>query len=375
MQMYLFVLSVLAISVAGCDQAPMPGIPNVAHSPVPKDVRVPIPFGDSAARTHDFGSIPGYAGLRLTHRYPMTNGSDRAVKLLRAVNGKPCCGDIGFEPVTLEPGGTAWLEVILRVGGGDEPLSHFASVATDHPEAQVLEFRTSAQPRPRFVIERADESTPSVKLGETKEISLVARSFGVKDRPPVDLDRLKFESDITVEWDGLSSETKTPEGSVERTRKARAILKAAGTPGQRITTVGIRHDDETIPVPPLTWQVEPVLAFEPKALILLVSESAVEKTITLSAGDGKPIEITDITSDMPSLKLQAERSEMSPAQSIRVSFDPKVIVKARTGTITVTTTHLSQPVATVGVFLTRPSTADTGTDSEPNRQPTQGESR
>lgn len=375
MHMYVSVLSVLAISVAGCDQAPKPGIPNVAHSPVPKDVRVPIPYGDSAARTHDFGSIPGSAGLRLTHRYPMTNGSDRAVKLLRAVNGKPCCGDIAFEPVTLEPGDTAWLEVTLRVGEGDQPLSHLASVTTDHPEAQVLEFRTCAQPRPRFVIERADKSIPSVNLGESKEISLVARSFGVKDRPPVDLDRLKFESDITVEWDGLSSETKTPEGSVERTPKARAILKAAGTPGQRITTVGIRHDDETIPVPPLTWQVEPVHVFEPKALFLPVSKSPFEKSITVSASDGKPFLVQNIASDLPSLKMQAERSEMSPAQSIRVSFDPKAIVKARTGTITVTTTHPSQPVATIGVFLTRHSTEETGTDSEPNRQPAQGESR
>src|SRR5579883_974602 len=91
--------------VAGCSDS-NPGT-SASRERLTPTVATAIPeaaFGGKEARTFDFGHVIGGPGRTLIHHYQITNMAGRPVRLLRAINSKPCCGEIErFEAATLQP--------------------------------------------------------------------------------------------------------------------------------------------------------------------------------------------------------------------------------------------------------------------------------
>lgn len=267
----IFVSLVGVVFISGCSTEPPTSDP-----PKAKQETIVSEFGPETSRTHHFGDVPAIPGQRISHEYTIRNMSDKKVNLTRDVNGKPCCGIVAFEPVSLSPGESARLSVTLKFSDSLDPISHFAMVETDHPLVPVLEFRTYANPRPRISFVPENDSISRLIPGQSLERSFVAKAMGTAERPAIDLDAVRIESDIPISWTGpsTSTSTSTDSGIEERTRRASVTLPASEMPGDRIASVRLVHGAEKFDMPNLRWNVSRVVAATPGSLIFPRSQES-----------------------------------------------------------------------------------------------------
>lgn len=103
-----------------------------------------------------------------------------------AINHKPCCGEVRFEPAALEPGQKTRLDITIRVGESTEPLSHLAVVETDHPDYPERSFFSYVRPHPRFRLQ-ADEQHGSMSVSPKSSVraGFVAFTYGTEAEAPV----------------------------------------------------------------------------------------------------------------------------------------------------------------------------------------------
>lgn len=335
--------------LVGCDQVVTRDKPEQAEPFLTEEL------GGEGERKHDFGKVITSPDLKLSHRYLIKNRSDVPVKLIRSINQKPCCGDVEFEPVNLAPGEFCNLTVIMKIGESVNPLSHLAIVETDHPKIKTLEFYTFANPHPKFIVERINDSIVTVNLGETKRESFVLHSFGDEKTGLVDLGSIRVITDLNNEWVGQASEIKSSGGLLERTRRFDVICKGYGTPGPRSSPIQLKSSDEILYKGNLQWEVCPLLKVIPGVLFVTFQGKTIEKSIHLRSLDDKPFEISEITTNIPNVKFVRDKQINSKNHLIGVQLEPDKNQKIRTGVIDIKTTHPDQSEARVALFFKNPS--------------------
>ena len=342
----LFALSA-GMFMLGCGEPPTPprDRSDLRESPT-------TPFGDLADRRHDFGAVVGRPGRTLTHAYLLTNSTSGPVKVLQAVNAKPCCGDVAMGPATLEPGQSATLEVTVRVGGSIGPLSHRAIVETDHPAAAQLEFWTLADVHPRLRIEEADQDLPALRPGATERREFAALAYGTADDPPIDLDGPMFRSDLEADWSGPAEDSPLANGLVERSRPFAVALEAGAEPGLRTGELRIvDRGGEFLLGYPLRWEVVPAIKATPSGIVITPSSTVRDPKILLQAQDGRAFRVLGVESDLPGIVAEPPRPESGATQVLRLAIEPGPGNAGRPGTIAVTTDHPDQPRIDLTVYV------------------------
>ena len=109
--------------------------------------------GLTISRSNDCGILIGGPGRTRDVEYPITNTSNRAVRILEVTNAKPCCGIIALTPpppTVLQPGASATLKVRLKLGGAIGPLSHRTLIVTDETGQEPIEIWNFADVKPRI---------------------------------------------------------------------------------------------------------------------------------------------------------------------------------------------------------------------------------
>gem|GEM_PF-5137099 len=336
------------VFISGCSKEPPASDP-----PEAKQATIVSEFGPETTQTHHFGDVPAIPGQRISHEYTIRNMSGKKVHLARAVNGKPCCGIVAFEPVTLSPGESARLSVTLKFSDSFDPVSHFAMVETDHPLVPALEFRTYANPRPRISFVPENDSISRLIPGQSLERSFVAKALGTAERPAIDLDAVRIESEIPISWTAPATMTWTDSGIEERTRRATVTLPASEMPGDRIASVRLVHGAETFDMPNLRWNVSRVVAATPGSLIFPRGQESTERTVALKSQDGKPFEILGCDSNLAGLSSNPLERIAADSQQIRVVFDPsRSDSKSRVGVLKIRISHPHQRECDIGVLVT-----------------------
>lgn len=315
-------------------------------------------------RTHDFGKVIISPDLKLSYHFPIKNGSNIPVKLLRSINQKPCCGVVEFEPTTLKPGESCNLTVILKVGESTSPLSHLAIVETDHPKIKTLEFFTFATPQPRIVLDRMSDSTFSLKSGESKKETFVIHSYGDKKNKPIDLNSVTLKTDLEHKWVGQLNEIKDKLGFIECTRQFDVICKGDGQPGSKSAAIQLKNGDQILYNGNLQWEVTPLLKVSPSVLFVTFQNKIIEKSITLSSINNKAFQISETISDIPDVKLIEIKQIDATHHSLVVQIKPERNRKSRTGVIEIKTTHPEQPKVRLSLFFTNPPVGEKTKGSE-----------
>jgi hypothetical protein len=261
-----------------------------------------------------------------------------------------------MEPTFVEPGKSAFLKILLRVGGLNEPLVHLAYVETDHPDFPIIEFRTTARPKPRFLIKYNNDSITRLRVGETRKINFVAHSFGNEMNVPLHLDRLTFESDLAVEWSGFATDIKVGDSIIERVRRGQVTLKADSSRLFVNSEIRIKDQNETIHVSKIRWESTPVLSAQPEALIIALNGSDYNGKLKLKSLDGVLFNVVEIKSDIPSVKSKIPEKIPAEAHEIDIEVSQRLFGSHKTGRLEIFTSHPLQPVATVVVFITNEKT-------------------
>jgi hypothetical protein len=239
-------------------------------------------FGPQSDRRHDFGTILARPGRAVTHSFLLINNTGRQLRLVRAVNRKPCCGEVRFDPKTLAPGEQTTLTVTLRIGDSAEPLSHLAVVETDDPVFPTRDYFTFARPQPRFRLEPADSNgVLSVRPSSTVRAAFTAFSFGTVSEPPTPLGDSTIESALKVEWAAGPRNSSLSNGLSAQSRQFSLILRGDGEPGERSSTVTVRHGDDVLGSTTLRWEVAQAVKAVPGALVLSARDGDVQHVVSL----------------------------------------------------------------------------------------------
>jgi hypothetical protein len=317
---------------------------------VRKGSTLKAPFGTESDRRHDFGPILGGRTTALDHVYLLTNRSNRPVRLVRALNLKSCCGDVELQPALLAPGERAELRVTLRIGDSIGPVTHRAAVETDLPEAQVVEFWTSAVVYPEARIEQRGEGAPAVSPGATSRREFVAITYGTPDRPAVPLDDPALAGSLPVAWIGPIVEDAREGGLIERSRPFAATRALPNDPGVHVDEVRLVRDGVPVAVLPIRWDVVSVLTATPGALVRGPTDAETQ-SILLRARDNRAFRVLGGESSLAGVCAAADKDEPAASQAIRVSFSNEPASEGRSGQLHIRTDHPKQPVVTVPLYI------------------------
>ena len=335
-------LNVCILCFVGCEK------PSAIHDNKLVKERSDL-LGLTTDRKYDFGKCLISPLLNLTHQYPVRNNSNQPIKLLRALNQKPCCGDIKFDPVTLQPGESHHLTVALKHNQSNNALSHLAIIETDHPQLQFIEFYTFADPQPMFLLERGDDTITKVRIGESKRVALNFHCYGDAKNKPIDLDRIRVETDLGFEWVGPIAQISNRDGFLETIRKGELVFKGQGSSGSRISAVQVKDHDKTLYNENFAWEVDQILKINPTVLMLSSQGSNKENAIVINSLDGKAFKVTEIIPDLPDLKV-GKLVQIDPSSySFVVQFDEKPS-STRSGVIKLMTTHPHQASLALSYF-------------------------
>ncbi len=212
------VLGLALAALAGCGS----GQSRQANSPNRGAVVAPKPPEVLADQRFDFGAIVDREARKLTHQYFIKNNTSRPIKLLRSVNGKPCCGDVeSLKPTTLGPQQTATLKVSLRVGGTIGPVQHFASVETDVREKKVIHLSTTANVYAQARILETDEAFQAPVPGRFGRRAFTVSTYGTEREPPVALDNTVLNATTAFLWSGPATDAFSTAGSWSEPARSR----------------------------------------------------------------------------------------------------------------------------------------------------------
>ena len=306
-------------------------------------------LGLTRDRKFDFGKCLISPQLNLLHQYSVCNNSNQPINLLRALNQKPCCGDIKFDPIILQPGESHYLTVILKHNQSSHPLSHLAVIETDHPQLQFVEFYTYADPQPMFILERMDDSITNVKIGESKRVPLNFHCYGDSKNKPFDLDRIRIETDLGFEWLGPITQISSRDGFLETIRKGELVFIGQGSSGSRISAVQVKDNDNLLYNENFAWKVDQILKVNPQVLMISGKEATKEYVIVVNSLDGKAFKVLEIIPDLPDLKVSKLVQTDPSSYSFVVHFDQKPS-STRSGVIKLMTTHPHQASLAVSYF-------------------------
>lgn len=313
-------------------------------------------FGTETERVHDFGTVIGSPGLKLTHKYPLKNTTNKPLRIIQAINQKPCCGDVELNPGIIQPGESVDLLVTIRVGENTEPLSHLAIVQTDSPQFPTREFYTFVKPHPRLLMEQDSDSIPIVFPGESKRQRFTVRAFGNTETSPIDLNSIEIVSDEAVEWVEPVQEAQNKTGLSEFTRKFDLILKNSENPGLKTTSINIKQGKNVLLGKNFQWEVAAILKTEPKALFISMIDGNNPHKVSISATDGYEFEIKNIQSSHSNVKVVEPQKIKSASHEVNIDVGKISSSDNRVGTIEFETTHPRQAVVRLGFFITESTT-------------------
>jgi hypothetical protein len=142
---------------------------------------------------------------------------------------------------------------------------------------------------------------------------------------------------------------------IERSRALAVTLAAKGDPGERISSVQVSRRGEILGAVRLRWEVTAGIKAAPSALLVSSGSSATQKTISLRSQDGKAFEVLDVSSDLPGIRKETSDRGAKVAHVVRIAIEPGRENVRRWGQLTIRTTHPTQPIVKVAVFLAGPS--------------------
>lgn len=313
-------------------------------------------FGNDAERVHDFGTVIGSPGLKLTHKYPLKNTTNKPLRIIQAINQKPCCGEVELNSGIIQPGESVDLLVTIRVGENTIPLSHLAIVQTDSPQFPTREFFTFVKPHPRILIDQDSDAIPVIFPGETKRQQFTVRAFGNTETSPVDLNSIEIVSDEAIEWVEPVQEAQNKTGLLEFTRKFDLILKNNGKSGLRSTSINIKQEKNVLLGKNFEWEAASLLKTIPKVLFISMKDGNKSHKVSINAIDGNKFEIKKIQSSHANLTVPGPPKIKSASHEVNIEVGTISSSDKRAGTIEFETTHPHQAVFRLGIFITESTT-------------------
>ncbi len=347
-RIHLAMLSVTIVVIAGCrERQEVTANHSIRKSAVSHTI-----LGSSDDRSFSFGPILGKPGLKVSHQFRVKNGRNKSIRVLRSINGKPCCGDVeSLKPMTLDPGEELNLRVTLRIDGSPGPLHHLALLETDLPETNPVEFHTFATVYPRFRIVETEAELHGPSSGTISRRLFTVSSFGTNEESPLDLDDSLVKTTLPKAWHGPKVERIIDERIIEISRTLSVILDAAGEPGHRSELITLQRGDEILLQYPFQWEMAAALKAMPSTIIFGSDVSETEKTIVLRSSDGKNFRLTKIESTLAGVEITAEDSGSSTTKRLRLSIERREVQETAFGHIRIYTDHPLQPLVKISMAI------------------------
>ena len=369
--MHFFILSVLD---TGARSTRGGGCSDVAHEPRPASVTPPrhaiaasLPFGPKANRQFDFGDVLGGSGSTLIHEFEILNSTGHAVKLISAINAKPCCGEIeSFQPGILTSGEKASLKIKLKLGQIGQ-ISHRALIETDLESVPVLEFWTLASSHPRFSIVRAgadpdQETSGDIRIligreyrGDYKFISL-----GSPAEPAEELEDVEISSVLAARWVGSSQERLLENGLSERSRLFSVAVRS-GELGRHTSEIAFSRSGRILTRTMFDWATQPTIVASPSGLIISSAVASKSYSIRLASTHQTEFSLRSIRCTLPSVEVKVARNRADRSYDLLVRHAPAGSGgDPATGVIIVETSDSWQPTVKIGVYVSMSGGRDEG---------------
>lgn len=340
----------LAALVQGCtpEEPPLPTQALAQFGPLPTDDRSPL--GGADDRRFDFGQVIGTPGLKLTHVFRLTNGSDRPVKILRALNAKPCCGEVEpMAPTTLRPGETGNLKVTVHAGSAIGAIQHRALVEVDDPDSPPLEYWTFVTVHPGVRIEAAQPGVPEIRAGRAATLDFTLFTYGTETHRPLTLGDSAVQSPLSLAWGAAATDHTIGGGVTERSRGFTLTLKADNDPGPKSSVLRVVDSGAVVLDHPFHWEVVPPITETPKMVVLTPEKHKV--VILLRSRDGTPFRVTRVEFDTPGFRGEAQETDRALEHTVRVEAEKTVAHGGRRMSMKVVTDHPRQGVVVVRVAV------------------------
>jgi hypothetical protein len=288
----------------------------------------------------------------LTHSYTITNTTSKPIKLVRSINGKPCCGDVEpLKPTSLGPREAAAIKVSLRVGGVIGPVQHLASVEIHGSEKQMVRFSTLANVFPPARIVEAEETFQAPSPGVSTRRAFVVSTFGTQREPPLALDETLLKATAPFSWCGPATERHLDDQLVERTRALWLTLSGVGQPGYRLERVTLQHRDRVLAEYSFQWELRRALVAAPATVVLSAKAGRTRKTVTLRSDDRQEFRVVKIQADGKAVQARWVDPGPSWVKSIPIEVDPLLLGNNTSTEITIQTDHPVQPLAKVLILV------------------------
>lgn len=309
--------------------------------------------GAPAEAQHDFGSVIGGPGKKLTHDFAIKNNQDDNLVIVNVINASTCCGDVEWiGPRSLAKGEAAALRVTLRIGSAIGPLQHRAIIrSSDRPDEDV-EFYTTATVLPRVAISETAREAGPLTSGKAVRRTFLATSYGTGGDRPAPLAEAGLRCVQEFRWEGPAREKQTEEGVIERSRPFILLLSADGLPGSRQDRVEVTDRGEPIFTHLVSWEIAPSLKAVPSAVIFDWAGKPVEKQVLVQSMDGQDFEIVKVESDIESLDCEPCPAEGNPkVRMLKVAVGGADGQANRIGEVRVTTSHPDQKLVLISVMI------------------------
>jgi hypothetical protein len=346
--MTIVVLGIAAALATGCGGDPVRQ-DGGAHSAAGSRLDS---FESLVDQSFDFGPAVQGEGSALTHEYTVTNTGLKPIRLLRSVNGKPCCGDVeALKPTTLAPRQSVALKVSLRpekLG----PVQHFAAVETDMTGKSTVTFSTFANVYPRAQILDWDEGFVAPVSGISGRKSFVAVAYGTRREPPITLDDAELKGTAVASWDGPASERAMSDHVLERRRSFSLSLNSDGEPGYRFEHISIIWKTSPLAGYTFQWELPRALKAAPSSVIVSSNSAKTEKTVVLTSTDHREFRVLRVqTGGKKGIEVDYRVRSPSAVNSIRISVDPSLLGTNLTTEVKIYTDHPIQPLARVQILI------------------------
>jgi hypothetical protein len=167
---------VLATTLLGCSK--VPSAPSVERAGTP-NTRAIAESRDSWTIEHDLGLVLAH-DQPIRHVFPLSNPTNRPIRLLRAEVLVPCCSAVEQLPESIPPGGHVEFPVIFHPGDQSGRRRVAFTVETDNPSQPILTCTLAATPVAEVEVRPLDGSDSFLPLGRsgTQRFTVFCRRKG-----------------------------------------------------------------------------------------------------------------------------------------------------------------------------------------------------